>query len=149
MVIKCLSVKNPWAFAILNLGKDIENRSLPTYYRGRVYIHSSKIPDSNGLSRVLQIGNSIGAIYNDMTVEEMMSNNGFILGSADLYDCQRDFSFSARGSSPWGEPGCWHWLLRDSVRLVKPVPAKGRLGFWNWEVPERWVEIMQMPLGVF
>jgi hypothetical protein len=141
MIINCLSVKNPWAYAILNLDKNIENRTRSTAYRGRLYIHSSIMPDPNGITRVLQIGSSLGRIYNDLTIEEMMANNGYILGYADLYDCKNIKSIEP-SSNPWGEPNCVHWLLRNPVRLVKPIPAKGQLGVWKWEVPERWEEII-------
>jgi hypothetical protein len=139
MTINCLSVKNPWAYAIINLGKDIENRMRATSYRGVLYIHSSRISDPNGISRVLQIGNSLGRIYNDLTIEEMMANNGYILGCVDLYDCRKAIGTS----NPWGEPNCVHWLLRNSAPLRKPIPAVGKLGVWKWEVPERWEEIIK------
>jgi hypothetical protein len=37
----CLSVRQPWAWAILN-GKDIENRDWSTTRRGRFLLHASK-----------------------------------------------------------------------------------------------------------
>ena len=37
-----LSIRQPWAWLILNAGKDIENREWPTRFRGRVLIHASK-----------------------------------------------------------------------------------------------------------
>lgn len=37
-----LSIRQPWAWHILNSGKDIENRDWPTRFRGRVLIHASK-----------------------------------------------------------------------------------------------------------
>ena len=37
-----LSVRQPWAWAIIHAGKDIENRSWATKFRGRVLIHASK-----------------------------------------------------------------------------------------------------------
>jgi hypothetical protein len=138
MIINCLSVKNPWAYAILNLGKNIENRTRGTGYRGILYIHSSAIPDSNAISRVLQIGNSLGRVYPDLTIEEMLANTGCILGYVDLVDCVKAISTS----NPWGESNCVHWYLRNPVLLKKPVPAKGKLGIWKWEVPERWEEII-------
>ena len=36
-----LSIRQPWAWLILNGGKDIENRSWPTKVRGRVLVHAS------------------------------------------------------------------------------------------------------------
>ena len=32
--MKCLSIRQPWAWAIIHAGKDIENRCWPTSYRG-------------------------------------------------------------------------------------------------------------------
>lgn len=40
--MKALTVKNPWAWSIINAGKDVENRSKPTNYRGQLYIHAAK-----------------------------------------------------------------------------------------------------------
>ncbi|MER8754134.1 ASCH domain-containing protein [Mesorhizobium sp. M0976] len=37
-----LSVRQPWPWAILHGGKDIENRDWPTKIRGRVCLHASK-----------------------------------------------------------------------------------------------------------
>jgi hypothetical protein len=40
--MKALSIRQPWAWLILNAGKDIENRDWPTHFRGRFLIHASK-----------------------------------------------------------------------------------------------------------
>ena len=37
-----LSIRQPWAWLILNGGKDIENRTWPTRRRSRVLIHAAK-----------------------------------------------------------------------------------------------------------
>lgn len=36
---------------------------------------------------------------------------------------------------PFGDftPGRWAWLLADVDALEVPIPAKGRLGLWQWE----------------
>src|SRR5258708_19573199 len=36
----CLSVSQPWAWLIVNAGKDIENRGWMTHYRGLIAIHA-------------------------------------------------------------------------------------------------------------
>ncbi len=46
--MKALSIKQPWAWAILNAGKDIENRNWKTNFRGKFYIHASKKFDKSG-----------------------------------------------------------------------------------------------------
>lgn len=39
-VAKALSIKQPWAWAIIEGFKDVENRSWPTSYRGPLFIHA-------------------------------------------------------------------------------------------------------------
>jgi hypothetical protein len=38
--MRALTVKQPWAWAILHAGKDIENRGWRTHYKGPLVIHS-------------------------------------------------------------------------------------------------------------
>jgi len=53
--MKVLSIINPWAHFIMYHGKNIENRTWKTDYRGRILIHVSKkvMPDYKGLIRNL------------------------------------------------------------------------------------------------
>jgi hypothetical protein len=46
--MKALSILQPWAFAIIHLGKDIENRTWVTGFRGRFLIHAGKGFDAEG-----------------------------------------------------------------------------------------------------
>ena len=38
--MKCLTICQPWAWAIVAAGKDVENRTRPTRYRGPLLIHA-------------------------------------------------------------------------------------------------------------
>ena len=38
---RAISIRQPWAHAILHLGKNIENRPMRTHYRGRILIQAS------------------------------------------------------------------------------------------------------------
>jgi hypothetical protein len=40
--IKALSVRQPWAWAILYGGKSLENRSEPILYRGSILTHAGR-----------------------------------------------------------------------------------------------------------
>jgi len=44
--MKALSIRQPWAWLIIHGGKDIENRTWLTKYRGRILVHASQ-----GMSR--------------------------------------------------------------------------------------------------
>ena len=40
--LKALSIRQPWAWLIVNGFKDVENRNWRTHWRGRLLIHASK-----------------------------------------------------------------------------------------------------------
>ncbi|HDU8694716.1 TPA: ASCH domain-containing protein, partial [Morganella morganii subsp. morganii] len=40
--MKAISIRQPWAWLIVNGHKDIENRSWRTKYRGQVLVHASQ-----------------------------------------------------------------------------------------------------------
>jgi len=123
--VKVLSVRQPFATFICGLLKDegfpirlkdVENRTRKTSYRGRLYIHAS-----------LQVherfkGHETGRC-------DVMYPKGVILGYVDLVDCVK------KHDSSWFE-GPWGWVLENPHRLENPIPAKGKLGIWNYELCE-------------
>ena len=56
-----ISIRQPWASLILKCGKDIENRSWPTKFRGRILVHAAAlaVPDQGGLVEVGAHGTAI------------------------------------------------------------------------------------------
>lgn len=46
--MKALSIQQPWAWAIVNGYKPVENRTWPTTFRGRFLVHASKTFDHDG-----------------------------------------------------------------------------------------------------
>ena len=72
-----LSIRPIWAYQILRDGKDIENRTWQTSYRGPLYIHVSKTFESaNEKLRFY-------ARYPDARI-------GGVAGIVDLVNCVRD-----------------------------------------------------------
>jgi hypothetical protein len=53
--VKALTVRQPWAWATIYAGKDVENRRWRTTYRGPLLIHAGKNadPDPEATSRLL------------------------------------------------------------------------------------------------
>jgi ASCH domain len=121
--MRALTVMQPWAWAVLQVGKDVENRPGPTSYRGPLLIHSSKRVDRAGLVRCAELA-KIGS-----TEPFERLPRGVILGAVDLVDCSRDPGDLRR--SPWAEPRAWHWWLANPRLLAAPVPARGALGLWH------------------
>jgi hypothetical protein len=103
-----LSVRQPWAYAILHLGKDVENRSRRTYIRERILIQAC-------LKIERDEAEELGLDPDELT-------NGAIVGSVEIVDCVKN------SKSKWAIPGQWHWILEDPLVLAKPIPLKGLLG---------------------
>jgi hypothetical protein len=95
-------------------GKDIENRSWRTHYRGRPWIHAAPQPRRREW---------LAAKRRGLWLPEEPLPRGVILGCVELVDCLWN------ADSPWAVRGQWHWLLRRPMLLRRPVPHRGRLGF--------------------
>ena len=109
--MKCLTVRQPWAHAIIHLGKDVENRSWPTSYRGPLLIHA-------GSRRDPALCRQLGLNPDDLTY-------GAVIGIVDVVDCVRN------STSEWAEPDQYHWILENPRPLSGPIPLKGRLGLFE------------------
>lgn len=120
--MKALSIQQPWAWAILHAGKDIENRSWPTKHRGPVLIHAGQRWDEDGFVFLrLRLGLEV-PIRNDFA-------RGGIVGSVTIADCVTS------SASRWffGEYG---FVLRDAKPLELPggrriIPMRGALGLFD------------------
>jgi hypothetical protein len=123
--MKVLSVKNPWAYLIMHHGKDIENRTYKTNFRGEVLIHASlKSACFEDYASIMPEHFQYNDLMTMLTRAE--PTNGCILGSIRIVDCVQD------SQSGWAEPGLWHWVLENPTLLPEPIPAKGMLGFWQY-----------------
>lgn len=111
-----LTVRQPWASAIFLAGKNVENRSWPVDYRGRLWIHAASKLDAAAVD-------DARLVY---LLEELPM--GVVIGSVELVDVVR------RHRSRWAERGAFHWLLADPVLLDTPVPRRGRPGL-TWFDP--------------
>lgn len=119
--MKAISIRQPWAWLIVNGYKDIENRSWRTKYRGQVLIHASK-----GLTRkefdeaCMQVVDVIAPI--DIPDFDDLERGG-IVGVATITDCVE------QSESPWffGEKG---FVLSDA-RPLKFIQMKGKLSFFE------------------
>jgi hypothetical protein len=114
-----LTVRQPFASAILLAGKDIENRSWRTHYRGRLWIHSAVQPRRREWPAAKPRG---------LWLPEEPLPRRVILGCVELADCLWN------ADSPWAVRGQWHWLLRRPMLLRRPVPQQGRPGLC-WRRP--------------
>jgi len=153
---KVISVMQPWASLLVkrfrgNDGhlrqpwKRYETRSWETMYRGPLLIHSSA-----GLPKwVYDLCHAYNEFFDpwfDMAGPLDRLPRGCIVGKVDLVDCHyinRKFECDlfgfdhSRNIREWHfgdfEHGRFAWFCNNAVAFDNPIPAKGRLGLWNWQ----------------
>ena len=120
----CLAIKQPWAWAIFNAGKNVENRDWKTGFRGRVAILASK-----GMTQA-EYGEGCYFIERKEpriaipSYESMV--RGSIIGTVEITDCGK---FQ---NNKWFV-GTYGMLLSEPVKFITPISAKGRLGIFPLE----------------
>lgn len=124
--IPALSVRQPWVYAIFTLGKDIENRSWKTPYRGPCLIHAGKALTKADYEFFADYvtNDTARPILGPVTVPPMADLvRGGIVGIVDIVDCVTE------SDSPWfmGDVG----FVLANPRLLPFVPYSGKLGFFN------------------
>lgn len=121
-----LSVRQPWAWAIIHAGKDIENRSWQAVNhglnrRGRVAIHAAKGITEREYLDAAEFMASIGVTCPSAA----WLDRGGIIGSVEV------IGVCTTSPSPWffGPRG----LVLRYPRPTPFVPAKGQLGYFRWQ----------------
>lgn len=122
--VVALSIRQPWAWLILNAGKNIENRTWQTRFRGWFLIHAAKGMTQEEYYSVKlwlpTIGRSAAAAH---LPDFKQLERGGIVGMAKLGNCVTE------SDSPWfcGPYG----LVLDEVQPLRFQPCKGALRFFN------------------
>jgi len=112
-----LSIRQPWAWLVVNGLKDIENRTWRTHYRGQILIHASaNLKDLTWDER--ERCESLGGakMPEDYDV-------GGVIGIVEIVDCVR------RHRSVWKHGPSWGWVLADACPL-RFRECKGAVGFF-------------------
>ena len=117
---QALSIRQPWAWAIARAGKDMENRSWSTAYRGPVCIHAAAGMTAREYAEASAFMLSIGI----ETPRKESLERGGIVAVASIAACV------SSSRSPWFF-GRYGFALQD-VRPVPFIPCKGSLGFFDW-----------------
>jgi ASCH domain len=121
--MKAITIKQPFASAIMVGLKDVENRTWQTTYRGRIAIHAAKAPAPPEAFDKVRTLTGLDLRPDPMDLKPLIY--GVIIGSVELYDIITD------SDSEWSIPGQFHWLLRNPRILRRPQPMAGRLGLYE------------------
>lgn len=123
MIFPTISIMQPWAWAILHAGKDVENRTwaLPRRFTGVFsLIHAGKKIDREAVIHLLHLG---------YKVPERLETGGIVGVTKFLWNHDNE-------SSSWAEPGLQHWYMSRLSTMTMPFfPCKGRLGFFYVDYP--------------
>lgn len=119
--MKALTLLQPWAWAIIYGGKDVENRSWTTRYRGTLAIHTSKRMTAAAYHAAAQFCALRGLTLPPQTALTF----GAIIGTVDLVDCLPDDP-----ARRWGMPGQMHWIVANP-RPCTPIVMRGALSIWD------------------
>ncbi|MFI8459040.1 hypothetical protein [Kitasatospora sp. NPDC085464] len=116
-----LTVRQPWAWAIIHAGKDIENRSRLTRLRGTLLIHAGRRWADAGEAALKARG---------IDVPAEARRYGHIVGAVTVTGSTQD------SASSWAVPGMWHWELTQPIAADQLVMCQGKLGMFR--APDTW-----------
>ena len=130
---KGLSVKQPYASAIAFGGKNIENRSWQTHYRGPIAIHASaKIIKDDVQTPQRQVR---GGEKRPLVDWINRGRKRYGLDSEDQLGCSQIVAIGMlvdcieKSSSPWFQ-GEWGWVIVGIIP-ISPISWTGGLGLWD------------------
>ena len=151
--MRALTVQQPWAWAIMHGGKDVENRTQAWSYRGPLAIHAGARWSERGATSPLVrravwdfYGTSSPIVEPRFCSRESPRVFGAVIGVVDLVDVHQAVGedLAVCCSSPWGETSYveqkpWGRTRRELVHLELanprpldvPIPCRGALGLWT------------------
>jgi len=137
--MKCISVRQPWARAIVAGHKTVENRSWSTEYRGPLLIHAGQIIDRAPwvaetfaaagveMPRDLELGKIIGAVDLMDVVRIGFEESGELVGVEGF---EHSIAVDRLRGNPWAG-GPWCWVLANPRAIEIAIPWPGRLGLFD------------------
>lgn len=152
-----LTLLQPWAWAVFYAGKDVENRIWWTSYRGPVWVTSSasttRVYYRNACAVLRERAGIVAPPYEELCF-------GHVLGVVTIVDCilpggkvsagvERPSLARGRyladgrleGATHPLHPALWHfedqygYVLKNAVRLARPVPCEGARKLWRVREP--------------
>lgn len=132
--MRILTVRQPWAWAIIHGGKDVENRvrNIAGGYRGPIAIHAALAWDVTASWNAAWPELSDALDRAGETVWDAPEGaRGAIIGVVDLVDVHHaDWCWDGPGvhCSPWADTDAHHLVLANPRALDEPFPYKGALG---------------------
>lgn len=146
--LRALSIAQPWAHCIVAKGKNVENRSWNTKYRGYFALHASASKSSERFQYC--------ADDYRIHLDPNKLPYGAIVGFAKLSNVVTAKTLTGK-TKKWFD-GDYGFVLTNIIRLRKPVRVKGSLSFWSVKgaakkaaldqlTPAQRSKVLEHPLG--
>lgn len=125
ILLKVITIKQPWATLIARGYKQYEFRTWQTKYRGPLLIHAGKGVDKEALKR-----------FEDLHLDYPKSR---IIAKTNLDDCiliDEQFNKQLKNNKVYGSDdkvGIYAWKLSKVEIIDNDEYLKGQLGLWNIE----------------
>ncbi len=135
--MRVITVRQPWAWAIIHGQKDVENRTrnIAGAYLGPVAIHAGLSTDTSDLSAKVMYGAWLRWWKETRKAGvDVGQQRGAIIGVVDLTDVHPDCTELVEPyghtptCTPWAMSGHWHLCLANARPLARPIPWRGALG---------------------
>ena len=130
---KCLSVKQPFAWAVVVGAKDIENRTWRSNYIGRLYIHAGQKEQSElveeVVERVARCRNLTTKAALDDYRQHWELGRGAVVGSVYMLGC------AVSHGSEWFDPRFRYGFMFTDAKRIEPVPVRGQQRFFTTPAP--------------
>jgi hypothetical protein len=151
--MKALTLTQPWATLVAIGAKRIETRSWGTSYRGPLAIHAAKGFPKWAQETCLedQFWKALNGKRPMVLAYKPKLPCGVVLATCRLIDCRSTVYKVPNGVAVFEKypkletdqelefgdyaPGRWAWVLEDVKPLPEPIPAKGSLGLWDFDLP--------------
>ena len=128
LIMKVITIKQPWASLIAKKLKEYEFRTWKTNYRGEILIHAGKGIDKTAMKR-----------FEYLNLEYP---RGCIIAKATITDCLF-VDDKMRKNLLEKDSKVYHNLHTkddiygfkiDDVQEIEPIYVKGQLGLWNYDL---------------
>jgi hypothetical protein len=145
MIIKAVTLIQPWATLIALGEKQFETRSWSAQYKGLLGIHAGMKIDFEALKN-LRIKSSLMK-YGIDSPDKLPT--GCIVAISQIFDCvkmveSREARYGVKVPGyrlsdqeyafGYYEPGRWAWILADIRRPATPIPVKGKQRLWDFDI---------------
>lgn len=141
--MKALSLRQPWLWAVLDLGKTIENRKWNTHHRGPILLHAAKgctVVECGEVVRQIRTMTGIDWQHEPSWRGYANLERGGICGYAEIVDVvpptTKQWPLITKATTAelrWHMPEQYGFVLRN-VRRLPFTPCRG---FQRWfEIPD-------------